>query len=435
MIMCEKLSYCIWGCGIRGKNIYKYLNGEGVRAYIDQDPDLAGTICNGVPVISFQEYLENYQDCIVISTPFTQQFEVRCKLEQYDIHTLHSTPLPPELFEAYIPNLFDIVDSKIERCGTVYLYGLNLYSILLYDYYKRKGRHAKIIPDTTAPAWLIEAVSESRTNSIGQPDDIGNNCLYTTSNTYFSNTLPAVRTKGIFDLMPDIKEYYNPELETFRGLHKGKRCFIVATGPSLRIEDLDMLHQNNDICISMNGIIKAYGKTRWRPDYYLIEDMYCFREWRDELLGDGQIKHMLVADTCRPNPTERRFIRYHVSFLPMNMDCRPNFSRDFARGVYHGMTVTYDCLQFAFYLGCSEIYLYGLDYNYSKQYNHFTTNYLEEEKSGPPDQNEMAESLMQMKAGYLSAKSAAEKQGIKIFNASRETKLDIFERINFDALF
>ena len=144
---------------------------------------------------------------------------------------------------------------------------------------------------------------------------------------------------------------------------------------------------------------------------------------------------MLVADACRPDAADREFIRYHVSFLQMSLCCQPSFSRDFARGSYHGMTVTYDCLQFAFYLGCSEIYLYGLDYNYSRQYNHFTTDYLEAEKGGPLDQDEMRDNLMQMRAGYIAAKSAGDAMGVKIFNASRETHLDVFEQVDFDSLF
>lgn len=433
--MGKGLAYCIWGCGIRGRNIFRYLGGEGVRAYIDQNPALRGTACDGVPVISFEEYLEHNRDCIVISTPFAQHFEVKRLLELHGVHALYSVPLPPELFETYVPDLFGIVDSKVEGSGTVYLYGLNLYSIMLCRHFRRRGRQAKIIPDQAAPAWLVEAAGRDGADMIGELDGVGAGCLYITSGAYLNDALPAVRTKQIFDLMPDIKEYYSPEIEQFKGIHKGKRCFIVATGPSLRIGDLDRLHENGEICISMNGIMKAYGKTRWRPDYYLIEDMYCFREWRDELLGDGKVKHMLVADACRPDPADRAFIRYHVSFLQMDLDCRPNFSRDFARGAYHGMTVTYDCLQFAFYLGCSEIYLYGLDYNYSQQYNHFTKGYLKAEQDGPLDQEEMAENLMQMRAGYLSARSEGEARGVKIFNASRQTRLDVFERVGFESLF
>lgn len=431
----KELSYCIWGCGIRGKNIYRYLGGKGVRAYIDQNPALWGTRCNGVPVISFEEYLEKHRDCIVISTPFAPQFEVKCKLDQHGVQALYSVHLPPELFEIYVPDLLELVELKFESCGTVYLYGLNLYSILLYDHCREKGRRVMLIPEQGCPPWLIQAISRSRPGSIGELENVGESCLYLTSSAYLNDALPAIRVKSIFDLMPDIKEYYNPELEEFRGIHKGKRCFIVATGPSLRIEDLDRLHQSGEICISMNGIMKAYGKTRWRPDYYLIEDMYCFQEWRDELLGDGRIKHMLVADACRPDPADREFIRYHVSFLPMSMECWPGFSHNFAAGAYHGMTVTYDCLQFAFYLGCSEIYLYGLDYNYSRQYNHFTTDYLEAEKHGPLDQDEMEDNLMQMQAGYMSAQAAGLAQGVKIFNASRQTKLDVFQRVDFDGLF
>ena len=56
------------------------------------------------------------------------------------------------------------------------------------------------------------------------------------------------------------------DMKKYKSIHKGKRCFIVATGPSLTIKDLEML--DGEITFSMNSIVNLYNKTEFRPNYY-----------------------------------------------------------------------------------------------------------------------------------------------------------------------
>ena len=64
------------------------------------------------------------------------------------------------------------------------------------------------------------------------------------------------------------------KLKSLKDQHKGERCFIVATGPSLRIEDLNLLR--NEFTFSMNSIFLLFDETDWRPTYYGIQfpDLY-----------------------------------------------------------------------------------------------------------------------------------------------------------------
>src|SRR5690606_31514735 len=65
------------------------------------------------------------------------------------------------------------------------------------------------------------------------------------------------------------------ELRRFKNIHAGKRCFIVATGPSLKVSDLDML--KDELTLSMNSIFMAFKETDWRPTYYAIQDEYVYK--------------------------------------------------------------------------------------------------------------------------------------------------------------
>ena len=58
--------------------------------------------------------------------------------------------------------------------------------------------------------------------------------------------------------VPDHADMFTP-LRQFKNKHIGQRCFIVATGPSLTIEDVSKL--KNEICWSMNSGLLCY--CRW----------------------------------------------------------------------------------------------------------------------------------------------------------------------------
>lgn len=56
------------------------------------------------------------------------------------------------------------------------------------------------------------------------------------------------------------------QLKKFKNIHKGQRCFIIGTGPSLTVEDLELL--KDEICFGSNRIFEIYPRTSWRPTYY-----------------------------------------------------------------------------------------------------------------------------------------------------------------------
>jgi len=424
------LKFCIWGCGIRGKNLYHFIGRNHVRAFIDSNSALYGTDFEGIPIISLERYCREYRDCIVVVTPHYDHFQILDALEKEKIEALSILLLPPEIFEIPAANLFDVIDQKTKHNKKLFLYGLNLYSILLYDYYNDK-RPVSIIPDEEAAGWLKKRVTDCFPNCFGSLEEVGSNVLYVTSNAYAGQELPVEKQAGLYDFIYDIKAYYNPRIEEFKGIHDGRRCFIIGTGPSLRIGDLDRLKENGDICISVNGIIRAYDSTDWRPDYYLMGDRNRFQDLKDDLLSKYQTKNMLIADVCLRGQSFPELIRYHLSFLHLAPHCPPLFSDNFAYGAYAGGTITYDCLQFARYLGCREIYLYGIDFDCGEQENHFTDSY-----SGfSATMSERLYEQMRAKLAYESAERKAGESGIKIYNASRHTKLDVFERIDFDSLF
>ena len=231
-------------------------------------------------------------------------------------------------------------------------------------------------------------------------------------------------------------EYYNDKLERFKGLHKGRRGFIVATGPSLRLSDIETLYEHNEICISMNRIYKIFEDIKWRPQYYMIEDLKILEGSKEEIF-DLDIENKLITDDWEVTDSkelEKGVLRYHRTFEPLIED-RPGFSLDISRQVVFGYTITYSCIQLAAYLGLKEIYLLGVDFNYnylnSNKQNHFIKDYLNNTEKETMNRFFQKESLL----AYKAAEEASRKNGFRIYNATRGGKLEVFERVDFDTLF
>ena len=98
-------------------------------------------------------------------------------------------------------------------------------------------------------------------------------------------------------------------------------------------------------------------------------------------------------------------------------------------------------LQFAYFMGFSEIYLIGVDfsyaitnkiddrtYKYEGESNYFVKDYL---KPGEvADMPNIKANLL----GFHAAREAIEAQGRVVANATRGGKLEVFDRINLDEL-
>ncbi|MDR2554268.1 MAG: DUF115 domain-containing protein [Fibromonadaceae bacterium] len=235
--------------------------------------------------------------------------------------------------------------------------------------------------------------------------------------------------------------YEYERLLQFKDCHKGKRCFIIGNGPSLLASDLDKL--KNEFTFASNRIYLMFDKTVWRPSYYVIGDPDVLRRSYREInvkiecpvfYADG-----LIYELENFNMKNGYFYSkdHRIVYFPSQF-IKPTFSEE-PFILSYGATVTYECLQLAAYMGFSEIYLLGVDHNYrvmvdkngelitDKVEDYFTAKYI----------SAMVFPLTRdlVNGAYTVAREYAETHGIKIRNATRGGKLEIFERVDFDGLF
>jgi len=223
-------------------------------------------------------------------------------------------------------------------------------------------------------------------------------------------------------------------LAAFRNIHQGKRCFIVCNGPSLNKMDLTLL--DGEYTLGMNRIYLMEEVNGFKPTY-----LFCF----DKIVQLSQFTEEFeaVEIPCFYNwEVNYKFSKKENQYF-VKGKFSPAFSKDPTTNMMgNGKTVTYVAIQFAYFMGFSEVYMIGKDHSYSTavkptnsvisdghDLNHFSPKYYN------PGQKWDAPDYYSEEFAYKVARKAFEKSGRKILDATIGGKLDIFEKVNFYELF
>lgn len=251
---------------------------------------------------------------------------------------------------------------------------------------------------------------------------------------------PAYSVVDLYDIDGFIPQYQHPELEKYKDIHKGERCFIVGNGPSLKVEDLEALSKHGEICFGVNKIYLAFDKTTWKPDYLCISDPLMIPACDSNI--DRQLyRAVFYADDYHWTQNRKVSGVEYIHFISDDYGKnKPNFSEDITKGVYLGFSVVYDiCLQLAAYMGFQDIYLLGVDHSFTSNatdpQNHFSSDYYDENDRKQYRRLDMLDAnLDKTSRAYEKAERYSKEHGFRIYNATRGGKLEVFERVDFDSL-
>ena len=226
---------------------------------------------------------------------------------------------------------------------------------------------------------------------------------------------------------------------SLRNIHHGQRACIVGNGPSLKELDLSIL--NGEITFACNKIWLLFDRTDWRPTYYVVEDDLLAMDNAEAInnlrgvvkVFPRDLKHLLLPDDHT----------VYVDFVRGEYLGFPRFSDRCDRQVYWGGTVTYMMLQLACWMGCNPIYLIGQDMDY-KAYasadgkiitssepdlNHFDPGYFGPGQRWHVPNVERMVRCLSYAWRHLSARN------VKVYNATRGGKLEVFPRVVYEDAF
>ncbi len=215
-------------------------------------------------------------------------------------------------------------------------------------------------------------------------------------------------------------------MKKFKNLHDGETCYILGNGPSLN--DVDFEQLKDKVTFGSNGIFK--NDWDFMPTYLVAVNPLVLDQMGDGIVLANTIK-FLSKPFDLPTGVEPTDIgETHILDTSVNT---PFFQSDITKPLWEGHTVTYVCLQIAFYMGFKEVILLGLDHYFGEEVNpnkeviaagkdewHFRDDYFSDGmKWNLPD-------LAMSEIAYSLAKWCYADAGRKIINCSSKTACKVF---------
>ena len=222
-------------------------------------------------------------------------------------------------------------------------------------------------------------------------------------------------------------------LSLLKDRHRGKRCFILGNGPSLRQTDLTRLR--GEFTFGLNRIYLLFPELGFPTTYLVTVNRLVIDQCAGELAAVPALKFL-------PWTTRRQFSSVAETVYIRTYCAKPHFSGHVNQSIWSGATVTFVAMQLAYHMGFSEVILVGVDHSFTTQGkphaavvsrgddpNHFSPNYFGKGfKWQLPD-------LETSEIAYRMAKLAFESDGRRIVDATIGGKLTVFQRMDYDALF
>lgn len=217
-------------------------------------------------------------------------------------------------------------------------------------------------------------------------------------------------------------------IKEMKDTHKGEKCFIVATGPSLTFEDLDKLADSGVFSFGMNSCVLALNKTKWIPDILGVEDEYVYEKIEAALIKESKEKlkdRILISHNVEQFfKTASQFKIFPQNILDHKYDLHKygtiKFSDDCHEVVYDAWSILFSMCQFAVYMGFNEICFLGCDCNYNIPKAHFIEHGVKDAVA-----DIVGERLIYVHGKF---KEWAETKGVKVYNCTRGGMLEVYQR-------
>ncbi|MGB8980831.1 MAG: 6-hydroxymethylpterin diphosphokinase MptE-like protein [Anaerolineales bacterium] len=231
-------------------------------------------------------------------------------------------------------------------------------------------------------------------------------------------------------------------LAALKDIHKGKRAFVIANGPSLKQTDMSKL--KDEFTFGMNRIYLMFPELGFSTTYLtVVNDLVVEQTAAD--LAALSVPKFLAWRSRRHFPSNLPTTNLPTTNLPTFLYTSytgPRFSTDVRGRVWEGATVTNVILQLAFHMGFQKVILIGVDHNYTTtgkpnttvtsqgdDPNHFSSAYF-----GKGFRWQLPD-LETSEVGYAMARQAYRAAGREIVDATIGGKLTIFPKVDYNSLF
>uniref|UniRef100_B8HNB5 6-hydroxymethylpterin diphosphokinase MptE-like domain-containing protein n=1 Tax=Cyanothece sp. (strain PCC 7425 / ATCC 29141) TaxID=395961 RepID=B8HNB5_CYAP4 len=247
----------------------------------------------------------------------------------------------------------------------------------------------------------------------------------------------------------------------FRDIHKGERCFILATGPSINQQDLSVL--KNELCIAVSHFFLHQDIKVINPKYHVLAPYHppfnfetiktvfegFIKNYSDEMIyffGHSPYEYS-VFNFLKQSSFYRLKNTHFINYIDGKVLDEDNYTDDevwdISRAPFKIRTVIYSAIQLALYMGCREIYLIGCDHDYLNDTSRVTNHHFYKEEDGVSDAQHLSsftterwfeEYYLRWKH-YRLMREYARLKNCKIINATHGGMLDVFPRVELTKIF
>lgn len=222
-------------------------------------------------------------------------------------------------------------------------------------------------------------------------------------------------------------------LDSLQDRYRGKRCFILGNGPSLRRMDLSPL--KDEVTFGLNRIYLLFSELGFQTTFYLAVNKLVVEQCAGEIATQVQGVKFISYDA-------RRWLSGVDNLVYLYSREGPRFYPRPARGVWQGATVTYVALQLAYAMGFDQVFLIGVDHAYTAAGEPHQTvvspgadpNHFDQDYFGKGFRWQLPDLALSEQA-YRLARQAFEQDGRVVLDATLQGKLQVFPKVDYWSLF
>ena len=196
------------------------------------------------------------------------------------------------------------------------------------------------------------------------------------------------------------------------GMYKGKRCFILGGGPSMKNLDFTLLQTEITI-----GINKALFKYPVMINYSMDEKFY---RWIHN--DTTMLKAFKNFTGIRVWVSKKGIVYKKDVYVIRRLREKNTISLDLSSGIWPGNNSGWGALNLAMALGCNPIYLLGYDLKVTNDETHWHNGY---EKTNVDD---LSRRLRKYKKLFCSVSGAIAELGFTVINLNTESALECFSK-------
>lgn len=218
----------------------------------------------------------------------------------------------------------------------------------------------------------------------------------------------------------------------YKDLYKGKRCFVLGAGPSLKNLTIEQQYfLKKEITFGVNFLYRSEVTNIIQPTYYALFDnlfftknKFAFRDISEKFLDTTFITLPVGEKILEEEKIKNNRIVVYSKLYPID-----RMQYDLTTNTHITFNVLSECIKAAIYMGFESIYLLGADY--SAFAHPVEVHCYEDERNRPMVKNRLGLLLkyyaLTTQFHYLLQKESKRK-GVQIVNITPGSLLDAYEK-------